>query len=287
MYSCAKECAPVVLDNDALQLWWADDGTVCQREVVEFETFDFVLDTIAYGASEESCAATNMNSPSPAREGWAPLEFEDLLDKELLDTELLDKDLAAAALTPQAGPGDCSCMCEDTCTCSALAGVKVGIIEGQLDGGQLDDSFQTAGPQQNSQQMQEKPSWASTCDSIDYQEHSAIMQDDESNCADLQSRRLKRAGKRNRQRKNKLVDPAARPSEYGELECFMHSGTDERSVSSLYVSLLEIELSAKQCGHDIAILGCDCHKPDQLAQYEVMLSSNGVSTICQACSDYY
>jgi hypothetical protein len=101
------------------------------------------------------------------------------------------------------------------------------------------------------------------------------------------SKQQRRVEKRNRQRKNKLVDSAARPSEFEELECFMHSGTDERSVSSLYVSLLEIELSAKQCGHDIAILGCDCHKPDQLAQYEVMLSSNGVSTICQACSDYY
>jgi hypothetical protein len=101
------------------------------------------------------------------------------------------------------------------------------------------------------------------------------------------TKQQKSAVKRSRQRKAKLVNPPARPSEFEQLEGFMLRDTDVRSISSLYVSLLEIELCAKQCRHDINILGCDCHQPGQLAQYEVMLCSEGISTICQACSDYY
>jgi hypothetical protein len=50
---------------------------------------------------------------------------------------------AATALNAQAGPGDRSCMCEDTCTCSALAGVEVFACAGG-DAGNTDVTITAA-----------------------------------------------------------------------------------------------------------------------------------------------
>ena len=79
-----------------------------------------------------------------------------------------------------------------------------------------------------------------------------------------------------------------RPSEYKQLAQYLSKADATRPLCiSVYVSLQDIELHSLQRNLHINVLGCECHSASQLAQYEIGLTSHGVSAICQVCSDMY